>query len=274
MVRLGVEVALLAARGEAYLPVLGQGFASLLGVEAGVGLVSWTHQTASRSGPDVDVDVEVSGGPALSPAQLREGRAVVSRHPTYAVIRRAGTSCPVRTSDHVPIRSFWSTDVWRYQHGFCDGRYPVGFAVSCTADTVRFVGLHRSRRDFDDAELVAIGIVQNLLATALRFRASLDEAAIRLGDPGLVTALDGTAAHPSSPPAGVDRGLGGYRPTRREAEVLALAASGWTSGQIGRRLGISERTVRKHLGAVYGKAGVPGRAAAAAWWQRQGGAVT
>ena len=52
--------------------------------------------------------------------------------------------------------------------------------------------------------------------------------------------------------------------------MIHLAADGLTSEQIGRRLNITERTVRKHLGSVYAKAGVQGRAAAAAWWQRRG----
>ena len=52
-----------------------------------------------------------------------------------------------------------------------------------------------------------------------------------------------------------------------EAEVLALVTLGWTNDRIGRHLGITERTVRKHLEAVYNKAGLPGRAAAVAWWQ-------
>ena len=56
--------------------------------------------------------------------------------------------------------------------------------------------------------------------------------------------------------------------TVREGEVMHLVAEGLTSEQIGRRLGIAERTVRKHLSAVYAKAGLNGRAAAAAWWQR------
>ena len=58
--------------------------------------------------------------------------------------------------------------------------------------------------------------------------------------------------------------------TVREGQVIHLAADGLTSEQIGRRLNITERTVRKHLGSVYAKAGVQGRAAAAAWWQRRG----
>ena len=50
--------------------------------------------------------------------------------------------------------------------------------------------------------------------------------------------------------------------------MLSLAAQGWTNRQIDRRLGITERTVRKHLEAVNDKAGVRGRAAAAVWWRQ------
>lgn len=35
--------------------------------------------------------------------------------------------------------------------------------------------------------------------------------------------------------------------TLRQAEVLSLVARGWTNRRIGRALGITERTVRKHL---------------------------
>ncbi len=48
--------------------------------------------------------------------------------------------------------------------------------------------------------------------------------------------------------------------------MLTLAAAGWTNVRIARRLGITERTVRKHLSSVYEQSGRRGRAAAAAWW--------
>jgi DNA-binding CsgD family transcriptional regulator len=51
--------------------------------------------------------------------------------------------------------------------------------------------------------------------------------------------------------------------TRREGEVLWLAAHGATSGQIARRLTISPRTVEAHLAHVYAKIGVQSRTAAA-----------
>jgi DNA-binding CsgD family transcriptional regulator len=51
--------------------------------------------------------------------------------------------------------------------------------------------------------------------------------------------------------------------TRREREIAELAAVGRTSPEIGRALGISARTVDNHLGRVYSKLGVHGRAALA-----------
>lgn len=56
----------------------------------------------------------------------------------------------------------------------------------------------------------------------------------------------------------------GYGLTNREAEVLAQLASGSTNQQIGRVLGISPHTVRKHLERVFKKLGVDSRTAAVA----------
>ena len=52
--------------------------------------------------------------------------------------------------------------------------------------------------------------------------------------------------------------------TPRELEVLRMAAAGRRSREIGSALGISERTVKAHLAAVYRKLGVETRAAAVA----------
>ena len=52
--------------------------------------------------------------------------------------------------------------------------------------------------------------------------------------------------------------------TEREMEVLQGAAQGKTSKEIAFALGISERTVKAHLGSIYQKLGVDSRAAAIA----------
>jgi DNA-binding NarL/FixJ family response regulator len=52
------------------------------------------------------------------------------------------------------------------------------------------------------------------------------------------------------------------RLTRREREVLAVAAEGLTAREIAERLGVRERTVTTHLARIYGKLGVGNRLAA------------
>ena len=51
----------------------------------------------------------------------------------------------------------------------------------------------------------------------------------------------------------------------REREVLALATQGLANKQIGRSLGIAERTVKVHLGNVFRRIGVSDRTSAALW---------
>jgi len=51
----------------------------------------------------------------------------------------------------------------------------------------------------------------------------------------------------------------------REIEVLQLVAQGLANKQIGRRLGISERTVKAHLGRIFRQIGVADRTSAAMW---------
>jgi DNA-binding CsgD family transcriptional regulator len=52
--------------------------------------------------------------------------------------------------------------------------------------------------------------------------------------------------------------------TRREADILRLAAEGLTDPEIARRLGLGVPTVRRHVGNAVLKLGVPTRVAAVA----------
>ncbi|MGE5272166.1 MAG: HD domain-containing phosphohydrolase [Verrucomicrobiota bacterium] len=75
---------------------------------------------------------------------------------------------------------------------------------------------------------------------------------------------------------GEPRALSGKRPknpgglTRREVEVLRLAARGLTTREIADRLVISPKTADHHIQHIYGKIGVSTRAAAALWAMQLG----
>lgn len=59
------------------------------------------------------------------------------------------------------------------------------------------------------------------------------------------------------------------RLTAREEEVLGLVGEGLANKQIARRLGISEKTVKAHLGSVFQRIGVQSRTEAALWAQKR-----
>jgi len=53
--------------------------------------------------------------------------------------------------------------------------------------------------------------------------------------------------------------------SERELQVLRLASKGLANKQIGRSLGIAERTVKVHMGNVFRRIGVSDRTSAALW---------
>ncbi len=59
-----------------------------------------------------------------------------------------------------------------------------------------------------------------------------------------------------------ERRRGAAALTRRQRELLHLVADGYTNAQIGRRLGLAEGTVRKHLENIFARLQVTSRTAA------------
>lgn len=93
----------------------------------------------------------------------------------------------------------------------------------------------------------------------------LDEfvAAIRAAGEGEMVIAGPAAASVGKIAEGIERRRSvGLRLTRREREVLTVAAEGLTAKEIADRLGVRERTVTTHLARIYGKLGVGNRLAA------------
>jgi DNA-binding NarL/FixJ family response regulator len=83
-------------------------------------------------------------------------------------------------------------------------------------------------------------------------------------DPGVQATLVAAATRPSgpdlAPPALPDVLPGGL--TRREAEILAMIARGWSNSDIASDLYLSAHTVKSHINRIFAKTGSPDRAAA------------
>ena len=97
-------------------------------------------------------------------------------------------------------------------------------------------------------------------ATELRRLVSQGVVEARASQAVLVVAGHG---EPNAPPAGRLRNPGGL--SRREVDVLRLAARGLTTQAIADRLFISPKTADHHIQHIYDKIGVSTRAAAALW---------
>ncbi len=82
-------------------------------------------------------------------------------------------------------------------------------------------------------------------------------------DPRVAAALLPSMGGSGGPGAGGAGAATGLSP--RETEVLRLVAQGLANKQIARALGITERTVKAHLGRVFREIGVLDRTSAALW---------
>jgi DNA-binding NarL/FixJ family response regulator len=77
--------------------------------------------------------------------------------------------------------------------------------------------------------------------------------------------VDGAGPRRDNRPVGAARAVptgpadGGRKLSDRELAILRLVAEGMSNGEVGRRLGITEQTVKFHLANVYRKLGVANR---------------
>lgn len=242
MLRLSMRCARLVMAGEPYEQVLADGVAGILRTDGGTGVTLWPRRK------DRLPSVAVAEARPLSRHEGLAALAVSDRHPSFACSTHLGRTH--RLSDVVQLPQFWDSDVWRIMHGHANGRFAASAMVQSDKGATIFVGVHRTRRDFDADDMVVLDLVREPLSAALAFRAAWQDAAVRC--------RSGFAE-----PTG--------RLTLREEQVIGLVALGWTNAHIGRHLRITERTVRKHLENVYDKLGSPNRAAAVDRWRSVAG---
>ena len=133
----------------------------------------------------------------------------------------------------------------------------LGLFMACTVELVVLSG-----RRWGTVRItiggIALFVVAALLTSGLYFATT---AGVLLAVTGLLAhALGGLLSRPAaSAVPGAPSSL-----SARESEVLRELVSGARSNQIAAKLGISERTVKTHLGSIYQKLGVESRSAAVA----------
>jgi DNA-binding CsgD family transcriptional regulator len=161
---------------------------------------------------------------------------------------------PYRFSDVTTREELHRLDLYRHVYAPLNVEHQMAFTLPATPGRVIAIALSRADPDYSDEEREVIERARPYLIQA--WRNAIDHTALR----------EELAARPLGPAAGdgaaVDR-LRARGLTERQAQVLALVARGRSNRDAGAILGISDRTVQKHLEHCYRVLDLPGRSAAA-----------
>jgi DNA-binding CsgD family transcriptional regulator len=161
---------------------------------------------------------------------------------------------PYRFSDVITSEELHRLDLYRQVYAPLKVEHQMAFSLPATPGRVIAIALSRADPDYSDEEREVIERARPYLIQA--WRNAIDHTALR----------DELAARPVRPTAGdatVVEALRAHGLTGRQAEVLALVARGRSNRDAGAILGISDRTVQKHLEHCYRVLGLQGRSAAA-----------
>jgi DNA-binding CsgD family transcriptional regulator len=149
-----------------------------------------------------------------------------------------------RISDLVPQRNFRSSPLFDEYYRAVGINYVMALPIHVDGkELVSFV-FNRHDSDFTDRDRACADTIRPHLGDIYRMTRALDDARAAWGVPGPSPAAAGEALTP------------------REQEVMRWLAGGKTDRDIGDILGISPRTVHKHLQRIYEKLGVETRTAA------------
>ena len=178
---------------------------------------------------------------------------LVHENPLYQHWLRTRDGRAYRFSDVTTREELEQTRLYREVYAPLGINHQIALTLPAGPERVLALVLHRKERDFSDAERDFLNRARPYLIQAYRNAAAYSDIG-RGSSEALGAAL-------------VAHGL-----TVREAEVLGLVALGGSNRDVAGRLGVSDRTVQKHLQRAFRKLQVTSRSAASsrAWQLAQG----
>jgi DNA-binding CsgD family transcriptional regulator len=180
-------------------------------------------------------------------AQTRQTFAhFAHQHPSIEHYRRTRDRRPVLISDFLTTGQFHRLDLYAEFFRLIPVEHQISLSLNEPGSVIVGIALNRTRKEFDEVDRAVLAILRRPLLAALT--------RVRLGDRGTSSSVDDLSA--------------------RERDVLELVATGQTNAAIARALGVSPRTVAKHLEHIYQKLQVANRAAAVARREPQASAST
>ena len=179
---------------------------------------------------------------ALDGVSVEPFEAHMHEHPLLIHYRATGSTEPVKISDFLSRSRFHRLALYSEFYRNIPVEDQIALNLPATEDgQVVAIALNRGQEDFTDADRDVLAAIAGPLNNALRRgrRRHRAQTAIAAAD---------------------SDGLGEL--TDRELQVLELAGRGRTNRAIASTVGVSPRTVAKHLEHIYRKLGVTSRAAA------------
>ena len=175
--------------------------------------------------------------------------AHAGENPLYQRWQRTHDGRAYRFSDVTTRQELESTRLYAELYGPLGLRHQIAFTLPSEPDRILALVLSRTDDDFSDAERDFLDRARPYLIQVYRNAIAYSE-----------------TRRPS--PAELEAALAAQGLTPREARVMQLVALGTPSDEVAVQLGVSDRTVHKHLEHAFAKLGVSNRAAATARaWQ-------
>jgi DNA-binding NarL/FixJ family response regulator len=190
--------------------------------------------------------------PHLDDEWIERFAELAHENPLYQRITHTQDGRAYRFSDVTTRERLESTRLYREVYAPLGINHQIAFTLPNEPDYVLAIVLHREKHDFSDAERDLLNRARPFLIQAYRNAIAYSE----------------ISEHSS---AVLEAALVAQGLTAREAEVLRLVALGGSNRDVATRLGLSDRTVQKHLQNAFRKLDVSTRSAAASRaWQLAG----
>jgi DNA-binding CsgD family transcriptional regulator len=189
---------------------------------------------------------------ALDPATQPVFAAHVHEHPLINHYRATGSGEPVMISDFLTQQQFHRLGLYTEFFRGIPVEHQVAISLPGPDQEVIGIAMSRARHDFCDEDRALLSVLRAPLIAALlraRRRRPAGQAYTAMACGELADLTD------------------------RETQILRLVADGRTNASIARALGVSPRTVAKHLEHIYRKVRVSSRAAAVSRMTTSGGST-
>lgn len=189
--------------------------------------------------------------PPLSGDLLEVFGRLVFENPLVVRYQRTGDGRAVRFSDVASRAQLHATELYRELYRPLGIEYQIAFTLPSSPERLLAIALSRTDSDFTDQERDLLNLARPHLIQGYRNAVTH-------------STLMGTRRSPS---VQVGQSLldhiQGIGLTERQAQVLRLICLGRSDRAAALELGLSHRTVQKHLERIYRKLGVHGRSEAA-----------